>query len=291
MKIMNSYLGVILITGATMFSSCSEEPSEKNKGILAKFHGRDDVEISPGKFITIGNTSKDIDYKPTGFKETVGLIVDSVKNGPEWTHIGVPWNGKLLEWKGEPIPICLREFEGKLYMVVYDRTVPNKSRFRYYKEDKETLIEIKASDFPKKIAIQNMWLTEQWGWGDEGAIDRIQILIDLNPSHKYFRSTGLTSSLWICLSTEKEYYEIDGYNVKITYDEEKKILLEYAQKYEPIKLTQIVKVKQPPPVKKDLKGNPIKTETTPSVGVQRVQPPAPAPADKPAPGKDGKPTD
>ncbi|HCE42379.1 MAG TPA: hypothetical protein DET40_02380 [Lentisphaeria bacterium] len=247
MKFANSFLGAIIITGATMFSSCSEEPSKKDNNVLAKFHGRDDVEISPGKFIAIGNTSKDIDYKPKGFKEAIGLAVDNIKNGTEWTHIGIPWNGKLIEWKGEPIPVCLREYENNLYMIAYDRTVPNKSKFRFYMDDGNTLVEIKASDFPKKIASQNMWWTcNIYGRIGDRFADHLQATIDLDPQNIGFSGTT-TADIWLCLITGKEYYEISGYSSTLDYDNRIKLLEEYAEKNKPIKLTMILKKRPPLP--------------------------------------------
>lgn len=226
-----------------ILSSCSPQKKESVENKLAKFRGNEEIEIAPDKFITIGTSWKSVDEKPKGIGNLILRLLDDALNGGEWSHIGIPWNNKLVEWKGEPIPITLREYEGKLFLIAFDRSNMDKLRLRFYEEDGVTFKEINADVFPKRIATQNLRLERNpYEGGENCIIDNVQMAIDIDPHQRYFRGT-LTASIWICLMTKKELYDIKN----IWGKEADELLREYSQKFKPIKLTRIVKKRWPLP--------------------------------------------
>ena len=60
---------------------------------------------------------------------------------------------------GAAIPVSLREWNDKLFLIGYDReTNRGKPTLRYYAQNGKKFGEVKPSEYPKRIATQNLWL-------------------------------------------------------------------------------------------------------------------------------------
>jgi len=213
----------LIIIGLIIAAGCKDS----SKG--SRPSREEEIEVSPGKFITIERMDKGVDdqKKYDSVSNFVRSFWEAVTEPREWTWIRIQRNGSIIEWKGVDIPVTIREYNGKLYMIGYDReTDRKKDRFKYYEQMSNTFKEILPAKFPKPIATQNMWL--------EGKDDEVQLARDLDPRNIYFESTT-TAEIWYQLITGKEYYEFVGKPL------DNAILIEFSEKYKPIKLTTIVR--------------------------------------------------
>jgi hypothetical protein len=224
----------IMIVGLIIFLGC-EKNSKGNRPIR-----EEEIEISPGKFITIERMDKGVDEGKN--YDSIGNIIrsfwEAITEPGEWTWIRIPWNGFVIEWMGADIPVTVREYDRKLYMIGFDReTNREKFKFRYYEQIGNSFKEILPSTFPKPIATQNMWFIGRYSIGAEGnKIDEVQLARDLDPRNIYFENTT-TAEIWYQLMTGKEYYEFERKSL------DNAVLIEFADKYKPIKLTTIVREK------------------------------------------------
>ena len=107
-----------------------------------------EVEISPGRWLTVERKSEvykpewDARHRPrkdphkVTFTEAIQQFVDSAPDSKAADTIlrldsafTFDWNGKNVEWKGKEFPVTLREHEGSLYMVGFNRQDIHKCRF------------------------------------------------------------------------------------------------------------------------------------------------------------------
>ncbi len=170
-----------------------------------------EVEVAPEKWITVKQTS---------------------------SQLIVPWENKTLNWKEEEdeTPVCLREWDSNLYLITFDRSNFSKIRFRYYAQYGDGFEEIEPNEFPNRIATQNLWLTtESNGTGPDGRVEYpLDLAVNIDPEDDYF-CHSLTAHIWLHLMTGKEYEEVVG------MVDPKPLVREYAKKYQPIKLTSIIR--------------------------------------------------
>lgn len=153
--------------GATdaLFSCAADRYSPPRK--------RSDVEISPGRFVRIEQQDWSLD-DPNN------------ETGREKTAFEVRVGQTTVTWEGAEIPVVLREKEGTLYMVGYDRETgrlngDNIPRYKYYRQKANALAEINRDDFPKELATQNMWLRDA---------RRRRAVLSLDTSSTLFRSSS-----------------------------------------------------------------------------------------------------
>jgi hypothetical protein len=169
-----------------------------------------DVEISPGKFITV--------------EEWVWSVDDPKNPEGEKTRLRIRYGGHVITWEGVGIPVILREKDGTLYMVVYDRGTSLEPRgtvihrYHYYRQHKDNMESIAAATFPKEIATQNMWVSD----------DRLDAVLNLDTSDLDFLDS-VNASIWEDIMTGK----VDQ------ADDVETLLNEYKRKYKPSKLTAI----------------------------------------------------
>lgn len=193
-----------------------------------------DIEVEPGRFLTIKKSDKHVDEQHQGLKGLLQTLKEDILSDDpsEWTELWIPWNGVTIHWKGVPIPFTLRPWEGTMYMIAFDRDSRRNSKthqvdciLRFYKQKGDAFVEIKAEEFPKRIATQNMWIKDPRD---------IELTRKLDPRQRYFGHT-LTAQLWAQLLTGKEYYQLPAGSV----DEDQSV--EFYEKYHPIPLPTIVR--------------------------------------------------
>ncbi len=77
------------------------------------------------------------------------------------TCLRVTVANRSVDWVGTGTPIVIRESEGTLHLVVFDReTDAAQIRFRFFVERYNGFHEIPANQSPGGIAVQNMWLQQ-----------------------------------------------------------------------------------------------------------------------------------
>jgi hypothetical protein len=192
------------------------------------------VEVEPGFFASIGLRSAGSDNAgaPTLFDHAFppkGSFTD-------FTELQVEWNGAKVHWEGNSHPVNLRAFEGKLYLIAFDRTSKghHHAMFKYFTQDGARFREIPPAAFPRAIAGQNMgFFYRDFMCGNEKA-DMIQLARGMNPSAPCFDST-LTAYIWNHLATGQDYFESE----KIVISDA--VLRDYVRTNNPIRLTAIVR--------------------------------------------------
>ena len=110
-------------------------------------------------------------------------------------------NGVHYESKTPYTPIAIKYDAQVFYMICFDRETDfNKITFRFYKATvKGEFKEIKASEFPKHLAIQNRWFDT-----DEKRDKTEQLQLDKMQG-------SLTAKIWYQLEKEINYHEMPSY--------------------------------------------------------------------------------
>jgi len=122
------------------------------------------------------------------------------------------FNRTLITWQGPYIPIALNAEGTQVYLAVFDRETDfSRISYRLYQYGGGTWLEIQPSKFPRRLAIQNLWLKE----GD-GVIARA-----LNTADAVFRSS-LTAKLWLKLDKDVDYYNAPHEVDKVFLDDYKR---------------------------------------------------------------------
>ncbi|MDZ4287021.1 MAG: hypothetical protein U0984_03635 [Prosthecobacter sp.] len=118
--------------------------------------------------------------------------------GDEKFDLRIKHGGKTYRWQGAAIPVVLRHHGDQLFMVGFDReSSPKGCVFRLYRSDADrNFTEIDRAEFPKDLAIQNLWLDSN---GE-------QALNPMDASNRHFCSS-LTARLWQYLELGIQYWE------------------------------------------------------------------------------------
>jgi hypothetical protein len=158
----------------------------------------------------------------------------------EESYISFDWTGKKVEWRGKAIPITLREWNGRLFLIAFDREElisDGRLYLRFFRLNVPGtgFDRIEPRDFPRQIATQNMWLVveSRYSRTQDGLLDEWQLLRTLDISNVYFSET-LTARIWYQIENNTE-----GYIYAPDVPEE--FVLEYAEKCKPIPLPTLVK--------------------------------------------------
>lgn len=144
----------------------------------------------------------------------------------------------------------LLEFDGKLYGLALDTSSRDRSKWKYrsFRQAGDRFEEIPIKDFPRSIAIFNIWRPgdpSRYGTGIGGVkIDDVEIGRALNPEDGYFVNS-YQARLWYMLEVTNS---LDTAEREFGGDEAKKFLLEYIAKYKPVHLTSM---EMKPVAKKD----------------------------------------
>jgi hypothetical protein len=106
-------------------------------------------------------------------------------------------NGTTYRWRGVYIPIAIQKDASGVYIVTFDRETPNRTGFRIYRaKDPSAWDEIPPSDFPKHLAIQNTWLSEDNGIGMDGKVQNQHDIVAKMDAGDYWFRESLTARLW-----------------------------------------------------------------------------------------------
>jgi hypothetical protein len=217
---------------------------------------KEEVETAPGKWLTLVREYQydkaELDAMKSSLSDPhhltlVGLVKQFGNSSDEINmrqglddSFTFQWKDKNVGWKGKEIIISLREYDGTLYMVGYNREESQKSRLAFFKLNQKGtgFMPIKAADFPKQIATQNMAL--DLGYGNrhvrvgEDFIDTWSVIRSLDITNRYFK-LSLTAAMWYQLETGTEYYK------QSRSDLTQQFLKDFVTKYKPIALPTIVK--------------------------------------------------
>jgi hypothetical protein len=168
----------------------------------------EDVEVAPGRFVTLNRQD---------------WLADDPKNPgiDEWTEFTVRWDNADVHWEGPDIPIVLREFEGRLFLVVFvrgDLKQPKPDPQKFFRQDGTKMVPIPAKEFPPAIATQNMWVGSN-----------LKPLLELDTGDDEFCRSPM-AALW---------YELLKAEAPPRTHVAKNVLDEFKEKFKPVKLTQI----------------------------------------------------
>ena len=212
---------VLLLAVCLMCTGCIE------RSIPTAAH-KDQIEIAPGKWLVVS-------------------AEDTIEAGPkeEWSSLVFEWNGSTVKWRGPEIPITLREHEGTLYMIGFNRENLDHAKFVPLRLNLagDGFKTIERGEFPRSIATQNMWLRQRTRYinvmvGGEGKlVDQWAELRKLDIDGPGFGKC-MTSRIWYYLVTGKQSGE-ERWDPE--YDISPAFLREYVEKYKPIALPTIVK--------------------------------------------------
>lgn len=192
---------------------------------------KQEVEVAPGKWITIELASSDAKLNVgKGVSMDLPLAGDTGS-----TRLAIPWDDRTVVWEGNPVPFCLREWKGKLYIIGFDRTDLEKCRFKYYRQKDDGFVPIPPDAFPKRIATQNMWINVDDSYRDpEGRMTYdLQVLRSLDVDFVCFKRS-LTALVWSHLAEGKDAYENAGEANEVATRAFKK-------RYDPIALPTIIR--------------------------------------------------
>ena len=206
---------LIAVTACACLAGCAREVPPRGE----------EVEISPGKFITISRVDRSHDDN--------GSL-----GGEVYSALFIPWHGTSVLFKSSDIPVSLREHDNTLYLIGFDRETDfQKCRFTYQKLNGTIFKKIAPSEYPKEIATQNMWFSSRHSKGTDGEpIDNVELTRELNVSSGYFFHT-LTAKLWVHLETGKQYWEQGDIDMNTT----RSIWNDYIRKHKPVALPTIIK--------------------------------------------------
>ena len=124
------------------------------------------------------------------------------------------FNGALITWQDRYTPIALNAEGAQVYLAVFDRETDfSRTGFRFYQYSGGAWLELQPSKFPRRLALQNLWLKESDGVTAKA----------LNTGDAVFRSS-LTAKLWLKLEKEIDYYNAP-------HEVDKKFLDDYKRRY------------------------------------------------------------
>jgi hypothetical protein len=182
----------------------------------------DEVEIAPGKWLSL--------------KEEQGTC-----------RFELQWHGKTVRWEGKrnthdelELPVTLREFEGTLYLITFNREDLNAVDFAFYRlqDPGPAFVPIPAESFPKSIATENMELGPRTRYTGTlaGPVDTWELTRKLDVEHRYFFVTR-TRDIWLSLETGKNFSAVQDFD----HERAKQIVREYYRKYKPVPLPTLVR--------------------------------------------------
>jgi len=173
----------------------------------------------------------------------------------------IKYNGQVLTYKGPAgvnMAESLMEFDGKLYVLAFDararRYEDRKDygpwRWRCFEQDGDGFKEIPAADFPRSIAIINIWrpdgfrnhTSRRYRTGTkDGTIDQIDLVRSLDTENVHFANSD-TAWLWFMLEVNNDFDAISGGGPRDTvrYDSsDRTFVRQFKAKYMPMQLTHV----------------------------------------------------
>ena len=152
----------------------------------------------------------------------------------------IKYNNQVLYFTAKPGPNSaqsLMEFEGKLYILAFDArpTQVAKWRWKCSRQEGEHFQEIPDRDFPRNIAILNIWYPDdpsRFATGTGGKpIDYVKVGLRLDPDEGAFWYSQ-QARLWAMLDVTNSYKHSD-----MVWEEWPDFLRRYKAKYNPVHLT------------------------------------------------------
>ncbi len=207
---------IIVISIVLLFIGCKGKEDTKS----TKLDSAVEVEIAPGKWLLVA-------------KE--GVIYASGAEGQ--TSLQFEWKGKNVIWCGPEIPMSLREYQGTMYMIGLNREDLNNAHYVYFNlnDEKSSMTVISANEYPKKIATQNMWLSN---YSDKLQHIGIYGLVDVQEG---LRKLDVENPSFGTFSTARFWYHLETGEQPDVFIDDVDFLREYKSKYKPIALPTICK--------------------------------------------------
>ncbi len=233
MKSSSRALSVAIVTGLFL-AACRQSGLQKQ----AWYKGQ--VEVAPGIFTEVDerSVSSDDGVGPVSWERlhTIGKS----RRGQKFTEtceMRVNWQGTNVHWKSNSVPLNLRVFDGKLYLITFDRVkkIEGECVFRYYAQQGNELKEVAATTYPKAIAGQNMGFDNRYFGAVDRQRDSVQIARDQDPTDIYFR-TSLTAYIWNQLATGEQYEQSQK-----KADIGQRLFEDYIRTNKPVKLNAIIR--------------------------------------------------
>ncbi|HAV62151.1 MAG TPA: hypothetical protein DCY13_07275 [Verrucomicrobiales bacterium] len=204
---------LLMVLGFT--SGCSKDPS------IGCYY----VEIAPEKFVPVQFNR---DYRTDMFIEYEGRTVVFKLPG---------------RYPDEPNSAStLMEYEGRLYVIALDASKPGRDAYyyRFWRQKDQTFEEIEAKEFPRSIAILNIWrpgrftqLRYSTGMTEDDKIDQVALIRNLDPEDKYFLNS-YQARLWYMLENRNS---LGWAEREFSWEEASMFLHEYIERYQPVKLS------------------------------------------------------
>lgn len=239
---------LLLTISSLIFVMCCD-----NSG-MTRIHDQREIEVSPGKWLSVALEHKvhlsDVDgsigdphrLSPSEAIEQLNNPSPGPSEGDapaEESRLSFEWAGKKVAWQGKEIPVTLREYDGLLFLVGFNREELHHQKLRMVffgmNENGTGFDRISPGGFPRQIATQNMWMSpgNRYSGTSEGRLDEWKLLRELNFHNRYFAST-LTARIWYQIE-----HNCEEYVANMTIPQE--FVLEYAEKYQPVPLPTIVR--------------------------------------------------
>ena len=205
-----NFSATVLLVGLCLLPACSRQQD---------IHGYYSVEIAPGKFV------------PVKFSK--------------WfpRRMSIQYSNTVVKYEGYielNAPQTLMEFDGKLYLLALHagRKRPrNEWLYRCFRQEGNGFKEIPAEDFPRSIAIFNLWRPgdpRRYSRGMDGeTIDAAREARELNPDDKYFLNS-YQARLWYMLEVTNNLYKAEW---EYSVAESTNFVSQYIAKYKPVHLT------------------------------------------------------
>lgn len=212
-----------------------------------------EVEVAPGRWLDVSmkHTVYASDYRIPGDnphslersearRQMSTNTEDSFKHSKlmEATRLSFEWDSKQVAWEGKEIPITLRELDGRLFMIGFNREdlQRQKTRLVFFEmsDDGSSFTQIPPNSFPRKIATQNMWITpNRYARTNEGIVDMLDLVKNFETDSRLFART-FTAKMWYQIETGTELYSMPS-----TIPQE--FLEQYVKLYQPIPLPTVMK--------------------------------------------------
>ncbi len=157
-------------------------------------------------------------------------------------NLKVKYGGQVVQYKSQPglnAPRSLMEFEGKLYLLAFDPIGKRAKdwRWRCFRQKEKTFEEIPVADYPKSVAIINLWFpgdrrrySSAKKWHD---VDELVLARECDPENIYFANSDM-ARLWYMLEVVNDFEQAYGGSYSSS---DLTFVRQFKAKYKPVRLT------------------------------------------------------
>lgn len=129
--------------------------------------------------------------------------------GGLWQKLEFKQGDSQYKWEGSFIPICLQFDDKTPVLIVFDRETDfSHITFRYFRHEQSRWNELPLTQFPRSLALQNLWLKSQNGYREGRHINEFEIVKKLDPNDIDFQ-VSLTANVWFCIEKNKQYWQLE----------------------------------------------------------------------------------